>query len=173
MLDSSVVEWLRLVVLLSVLGSHLIGVKVLLRVPAGRIPQGRVHYVSGAVVDESHSWTVEVGLVSDVGNWLKSLLFRELVVSFARSEYLSVRVIWVSVRCTEGGLGWLVVGVVGWVGVWQGSTTVESGGGNEGVVVFRNVNRVEACSSHGLLGVIEEIFGEHISALLGDSFLHQ
>ena len=39
MLDGSVMEWLWLVELLSVLGPHLVGVHVLLSVPACGVPQ--------------------------------------------------------------------------------------------------------------------------------------
>ena len=50
LLGISLVERLRLVELLAVLGSVLIGVEVLLSGPGGSIPQGRVHRVARAVV---------------------------------------------------------------------------------------------------------------------------
>ena len=50
LLGISLVERLRLVVLLSVLGSRLIGVEVFLSRPAGAVPQSRVHRVARLVV---------------------------------------------------------------------------------------------------------------------------
>ena len=81
MLDSSVVEWLWLIELLSVLGSHLVCVQVELSVPTCRVPQGRVHCVSRAIVNEGHSWTMQIGLVCDVSHWLEGSLAGELFIS--------------------------------------------------------------------------------------------
>lgn len=63
--------------------------------------------------------------------------------------------------------------MVSWVSVWQGAATVESAGRNQSVVLLGNVNLIEASRGHGLFLIINIFLGEHISALFGDSFLHQ
>lgn len=66
LLDVSLVEGLRLVELLSILSSVLIRVEVPLSRPAGTVPQGRVHRVARAVVEQRLSRSVEILLVLHV-----------------------------------------------------------------------------------------------------------
>lgn len=89
MFDGPVVERLGLVELLAVLGPHLVGMHVFLGVPAGGVPQCRVHYVAGTIVNQGLSGSVEVCFVGHVRNWLKSSFAREFNISISGSEHFS------------------------------------------------------------------------------------
>ena len=97
-------ERLWLIKLLSVLCSPLISVYVLLSGPTGVIPEGGVHHVPGAVVDQHLSWSIEVGLVSDHLLNLEVSLISELSTWVSCSEHRFCLASGMGVACTEGGL---------------------------------------------------------------------
>ena len=76
--NNSVVEWFWLIELFSVLSSVLISVRVFLCGPAGTIPEGGIHHVAGAIIDQRLSWTVQVRFILDVLVNLNGFLIREL-----------------------------------------------------------------------------------------------
>jgi hypothetical protein len=76
--NDSVVEWLRLVELLSVLSSVLVSVGVSLGGPACAIPKGRVHHVARAIIKERLSWSIQISLVLNMLMEFDSFFMREL-----------------------------------------------------------------------------------------------
>lgn len=76
--DDSVVEGLRLVELFSVLSSILVSVGVSLGGPACAIPEGRVHHVARAIIEERLSWSIQISLVLNMLVEFDSFFMREL-----------------------------------------------------------------------------------------------
>ena len=74
LLHNSIVERFGLIELFPILGSVLISVGVFLRGPAGAIPQGRVHHVPRAIIQERLTGPVQIGLVLNVLMNLNSFL---------------------------------------------------------------------------------------------------
>ena len=64
--NNSIVEWFRLVELFSILSSILISVGVLLSSPAGTIPEGRVHHVTRAIIQQRLSRAVQIRFILNV-----------------------------------------------------------------------------------------------------------
>ena len=87
LLHNSVVERLRLVELFSVLSSILISVGVLFGCPAGAVPEGRVHYIARAIIEECLSWSIQICLICHVLLELDGLLLRELLPGITVLEY--------------------------------------------------------------------------------------
>lgn len=107
--DNTVVEWLGLVELLSVLGSLLIGVRIFFSCPAGAVPEGRVHYVARAIIEQSLSRAIQVRLVSHVLLEFYRFLERELLRRITTSEYGFGLRFWVDETGPEGCLVGLVL----------------------------------------------------------------
>ena len=87
LLDNPIVEWLRLVELFSVLSSILICVRVLLCSPACAVPEGRVHHIARAIIEECLPWSIQICLVSHVFMELNGFLLGELFLWIAILEY--------------------------------------------------------------------------------------
>ena len=87
LLDNSVVEWLWLVELFSVLSSILICVGVLLSSPTSVIPESRVHHIARAIIEECLPWSIQICLVSHVFMELNGFLHGELFTWIAILEH--------------------------------------------------------------------------------------
>ena len=77
--DDSVVERFWLIELFSVLSSILISVSDSLSGPACAVPEGRVHHIAGAIIQEGLPWSVQIGFVLNVLVDLNSFFLRELL----------------------------------------------------------------------------------------------
>lgn len=167
----SLVEGLGLVKLLSVLGSVLVGVEVLLSGPAGSVPKGGIHRVSRAVVVECLSWAVQIGLILDVLVELSGALSRKDKIGISISEHAT----WMSLRVeetsSESGLVWRIPGMVVGMSERFGSSAISPGGSVQSIVGAWNQGLVEAGGGHGSLRVIQSLLLENVSTLLGESLL--
>ena len=142
--NDAVVEWLGLVELLSVLGSLLVGVSIFFSCPAGAVPEGRVHYVARAIIEQSLPRAVEIGLVSHVLLEFYSLLHRELLGRITASEYRFGLSFGVHETGSEGRLVRLVLRVIMGVGLRHSLRPVSPRGGIKGVIRRRNPLGIES-----------------------------
>lgn len=166
-------EWLRLVILLSVLCSLLISVHVFLSCPAGWIPEGGVHGIAWTIIYESHPWTVQVSFVCDQFFSLQVLFKRKLSNRVSSSKHW----LWVSFRMaitgSESGLVWLVLGVVVGVSAWHSSGAVSPGCWFQWFIMLGNVYWIKSGWGHLRWLCVQILPVEDISALLRVGFLEQ
>ena len=116
LLHNSIVEWLRLVELFSVLSSILISVSVLLGGPARAVPDGRVHYIARAIIEECLPWSIQICLVCHVLLELDGFLLRELFGWITVLEHGRWLRLWINITGSESRLIWRILRVIMWMG---------------------------------------------------------
>ena len=166
-------EGFGLVELLSVLGSLLVSMHILLSGPAGGVPEGRVHSISRAIVHQRLPWPIQVGFVGHVLLELDSLFLRKLLVWVPGLEHGAWVLFGADVAGSEGGLVGRVLRVVCWVGQWLGLGAEPPGSRVEGVVRLRDVHLVESVGSQKLVETLYLPSGGHSGNRIVDHFLVQ
>ena len=106
--NNSIVEWFRLVELFSILSSILISVGVLLSSPAGTIPEGRVHHVTRAIIQQRLSRAVQIRFILNVLVNMHSFFFRELFRGVSVFEDGAWLCFWVDITRPECRFVWLI-----------------------------------------------------------------
>lgn len=144
LLHNSIVERFGLIELFPILGSVLISVGVFLRGPAGAIPQGRVHHVPRAIIQERLTGPVQIGLVLNVLVNLNSSISWEFLRRVASSENRWGLLLRVNIACTESSLIGFVFWMVMRMSLWHRLGAVSPRGGIQRVISDWNPFLVES-----------------------------
>ena len=144
LLQNSIVEWLWLIELFSVLRSILIGVSVSLSGPACAVPERRVHDVAGAIINKRLSGSVEIGLVLDVLVDLDCFLLWEFPWRITSAEHRFRLWLRVNITSTESRLIWCVLRMIMRMGLRHCLGTISSWGGIESIIRLWNPLSVES-----------------------------
>ena len=144
LLHNSIVEWLWLVELFSVLSSILISVGILFCGPACVVPEGWVHHVARTIIEECLSWSIQVCLVSDVLLEFESVLIGELLRGIAVLEHGRWLHLWINITGSESGLVWLILRVIMWMSLWHCLGAVSPWSGVERLISLWNPLGIES-----------------------------
>lgn len=131
-------EILWLIELLSILGSLLICMDILLSGPASVIPKGWVHNVATAIIDEHLSWAIQIGFICHVRVNIQRLLHGKLFAWVSSSVNLAWMFLWVDITSSESGLVWSIVCMICWMSVGHCSQAISPGGGMKSIILLWN-----------------------------------
>ena len=140
----SVVEWFWLVELFSVLSSILVSVRILFGGPACAVPEGRVHHIARAIIEQGLSWSIQVSLVCNMFLELDCLLLGELLGWVAILEHGRWLHFWVDITRSESCFVRWVLRVIMWVRLWHCLGTISPRGGIERLIRLWNPLSIES-----------------------------
>ena len=125
--DNSIVEWLGLVELLSILSSILVGMSIFFSCPASAIPKRRVHHIPRAIIEQSLSRTIQISFVRHVLLEFYSLFQREFLGRIPTSKHRFGLSLWINKTSAESSLVWLILGVIMRVALRHCFSTISPG----------------------------------------------
>jgi hypothetical protein len=151
--------------LFAILSTNLVCVNIWLSGPTGRIPESAIHHVSWTIVVKCHPWTIQVSFVCYFFLNVCCDLLRKFLGRITTSEYLFGTLNWIDIAWSEGSLIWRIVRMICRMSKRISFCPKTSRGWVQGIICFRNVDRIKTSGRHVSFTLIQMFLMEYIPTL--------